>query len=199
MKKNIIFDLGGILIRFEPKQAIQKLNLSKEKAERFYKCIFQDGTWQAMDAGIYDGIEETLPIYLQKYPDLKDEILTFFQPRWQDMLELIPEGYAFFLKVKQEGYPCYVLSNYPKNIFAYTENRYPELFGKMDGMVISGRVKKAKPDKAIYKYLLDTYHLNKEACIFFDDTKVNVDAANALGITSYVYHSPLQAYKDLKK
>lgn len=198
MIKNVIFDLGGILIEFQPKKAIQKLNLTNEKAEQLYQCIFQDGIWQDMDAGKYTGLKQTLPIYLQKYPALTKEIQSFFQPGWEDMMSLIQEGYDFFLKVKQQGYHCYVLSNYPKDVFAYTENRYKYVFDAMDGMVISGRVKKAKPDPDIFMYLLETYDLKKEECVFFDDTKANVDIANKIGIHSYLYTNSLQAMQDLQ-
>ena len=111
---------------------------------------------------------------------------------------MIPEGKAFYEKVRKSGYGCYILSNYPREGFAYTENRYTSFFSNTDGMVISGRVHMAKPDEAIFQYLLDTYALKKEECVFFDDTKGNVDAANAFGIRSFVYTDPDTAWSDLQ-
>lgn len=197
--KNVIFDLGGILIRFHPKEEIQKLNLSKDVSEILYKSIFCDGLWEDMDKGIYSGISETLPIYLERYPELKDEILMFFHEGWEDMFELLKGGYSFLQEVRQLGCHCYVLSNYPREMFSYTENRYSNVFEQFDGMVISGRIKIAKPDQQIFQYLIDTYHLNKEDCIFFDDTLKNVEASNQFGILAYQYQDPIQAMNDLKK
>lgn len=198
MIKNVLFDLGGILITFQPKREIRKLGLSPSKSEEVYQAIFQDPLWADADKGMYAGVSETLPLYLKKYPHLKKEILQFFHPHWEDMFSMIPEGKAFYEKVRKSGYGCYILSNYPREGFAYTENRYTSFFSNTDGMVISGRVHMAKPDEAIFQYLLDTYALKKEECVFFDDTKGNVDAANAFGIRSFVYTDPDTAWSDLQ-
>ena len=198
MIKNVIFDLGGVILRFQPKEEIKKLNLSKEKAERLYKCIFQDPLWQEMDEGKYVGLSQTLPLYLQKYPDMHDEIIAFFHKDWEAMLSVRDEGKAFFEKVKNHGYKCYILSNYHVATFAYTEKKYASLFAEFDGKVISGQIQKWKPNADIYAYLIDTYGLKKEECVFFDDTKTNVDAAEQFGIRSFVYTDAKTAWKDLQ-
>lgn len=78
MIKNVIFDLGGVLIRFQPKEAIHQLGLSKEKEDALYSAIFLDSLWLEVDKGVYQGVSETLDLYLEKYPSLQKEIKMFF-------------------------------------------------------------------------------------------------------------------------
>lgn len=198
MIKNVIFDLGGVILRFQPQEVVKKLHLSPEKTKKLYQCIFLDPLWQEMDEGKYTGVRETLPLYLKKYPDMHDEILAFFHKDWETMLSLMDEGKAFFESVKKAGYKCYIVSNYHADTFAYTENMYHSFFEEFDGKVISGQIHKWKPNHDIFAYLLETYHLKKEECVFFDDTKVNVDAANAFGIHAFVYTDSKTALQNLQ-
>ena len=193
MIKNVIFDLGGVLIRFQPKEAIHQLGLSKEKEDALYSAIFLDPLWLEVDKGVYQGVSETLDLYLEKYPSLQKEIKMFFHPGWEDMFEILDEGRQFLLDLKEKGYHCYILSNYGVEAFAYTEKRYKEVFGLFDGKVISGRLQMIKPEERIFQYLIDTYDLKKEECVFFDDTKENVDASNTFGIHAFVYQNAKDA------
>ena len=177
MIKNVIFDLGGVLIRFQPKEAIHQLGLSKEKEDALYSAIFLDPLWLEVDKGVYQGVSETLDLYLEKYPSLQKEIKMFFHSGWEDMFEILDEGRQFLLDLKEKGYHCYILSNYGVEAFAYTEKRYKEVFGLFDGKVISGRIQMIKP----------------EECVFFDDTKENVDASNTFGIHAFVYQNAKDA------
>lgn len=198
MIKNVIFDLGGVLIRFQPKEAIHRLRLCKEKEEALYSAIFLDPLWLEVDKGVYQGFSETLPLYLEKYPSLHEEIKLFFHPGWEDMFEILEEGKQFLMDLKEKGYHCYILSNYGVEPFAYTEKRYKEVFDLFDGKVISGRIQMIKPEERIYQYLIDTYSLKKEECVFFDDTKKNVDASNAFGMHAFVYQNAKDAMQAIQ-
>lgn len=198
MIKNVIFDLGGVLIRFQPKEAIHRLGLCKEKEEALYSAIFLDPLWLEVDKGVYQGVSETLPLYLEKYPSLQEEIKLFFHPGWEDMFEILEEGRKFLIALKEKRYHCYVLSNYGVEPFAYTEKRYKEVFDLFDGKVISGRIQMIKPEERIFQYLIDTYDLKKEECVFFDDTKKNVDASNAFGMHAFVYQNAKDAMQAIQ-
>ena len=100
-----------------------------------------------------------------------------------DAVTAVEEAYA----QKAQGKGLYVLSNYGLEPFARTEKRFPEIFGQMDGMVISSREKVSKPDPAIYRLLLSRYGLQARDCAFIDDRADNVAAAEALGIAGILY------------
>lgn len=129
---------------------------------------------------------------------MQEEIRLFFQLHWENMFCILEEGKALVERTKNAGYHCYVLSNYNEEAFAYTEKKYREVFQLFDGKVISGRVRMMKPDSKIYEYLLQKYQLKKEECVFFDDTKKNVDASNAYGISSFLYTDSEKAWCDLQ-
>ena len=114
------------------------------------------------------------------------------------MFEILEEGKQFLMDLKEKGYHCYILSNYGVEPFAYTEKRYKEVFDLFDGKVISGRIQMIKPEERIFQYLIDTYDLKKEECVFFDDTKKNVDASNTFGMHAFVYQNAKDAMQAIQ-
>lgn len=87
---------------------------------------------------------------------------------------------------KKRGYSVYVLSNMDKETMQELQKTYPDIFKLFDGVVYSAGIGHLKPEPPIYHYLLSTYHLNPQDCIFIDDQKENVLCARALGIRSFL-------------
>lgn len=101
--------------------------------------------------------------------------------------QLIAEGIRFAKECKEAGHQIYILSNWDPESFVLLENKYPDFFSLFDGIVISGNIGIAKPDPAIFEYILNKYHLNPSDTIFIDDQQENIDVAQALGIYSIRY------------
>jgi putative hydrolase of the HAD superfamily len=102
--------------------------------------------------------------------------------------------------LKEKGLKIYLLSNYPKSIFALHEERGKFTFiDKIDGRVVSGFEGMVKPDAEIYKLLMDRYGLKAEECVFIDDRPENIEAAKALGMEGIVFESYEQASEELEK
>ncbi|TKG97067.1 HAD family phosphatase [Puteibacter caeruleilacunae] len=189
--KNIIFDFGGVLIDWNPEYLYRHVFSEKSEMDFFLKHICSSEWNLQQDAGRPFG-QATLELQL-KFPRYHNEIELFYL-KWDQMLggeitknvKLIDE-----LKTK---YSLYGLTNWSAETFPIVFQRY-QFFKKLDGIVVSGEEKMIKPDPSIYCTLLDRYQLIARECLFIDDNKENISAANRLGI--HTIH--LQQGVDLKK
>ena len=195
--KNVIFDVGDVLISFRYRDYMRDLGFPEETIE-FLKdnMIFTD-FWGKMDRGEED-IEEARDHFCELYPELKQEIELF----WKNIEDIVAEyDYArpLIQSVKEKGYKVFLLSNYPAKLSDMHWARFTFL-PEMDGYIISAKVHLAKPDPAIYRMLMDRYRLKPEESIFIDDNPVNVEAAEKLGIRAIHftdYESLLRELKDI--
>lgn len=196
MIKNVIFDLGKVLINFNPLEYLESLGYSNLKANDIYKATILDPIWEEMDRGKYLSKEEYISALTSKHPDLKEEIEYFLNGPWMDNLTLpIKENLVLLDIVKQRNLKYYILSNYPYDSFKHTYEKN-EFIRKADGMIISSHVKVCKPDPKIYELLMEKYNLMASECVFIDDRKCNIDTAIKLGMKGIV-HTDLANTKDL--
>lgn len=196
MIKNVIFDLGKVLINFNPLEYLESLGYSKDKSEEIYKATILDPIWEDMDAGKYLSKEEYIPALTNKHPELKEEIENFLNGPWMDNLIFpIKENQVLIDIVKNRNLKYYILSNYPYDSFMHTYEKN-EFIRKADGMIISSIVKVSKPDPKIYELLLDKYNLKANECVFIDDRPCNIETAIKLGMKGIV-HTDLDSTKDL--
>ena len=178
MIKNIIFDLGNVLIRFKPEEFINK-NIKEEYKEKFFNIVFKGQEWADLDRGVLE-YSDAIKIFSEKVPECSLEIKKFFDNYILDALEPIEKNIEIMKSLKRK-YKLYVLSNFHYPAFDYIFKNW-EFFKYFDGKIVSGHCKLLKPEKEIYKLLCSTYSLNPNECIFIDDTKVNIEAAEKLGI-----------------
>jgi epoxide hydrolase-like predicted phosphatase len=195
MFKNIIFDIGNVLLSFNPKEYV-KSRIKEENIERLHKAIFQSEEWLMLDRGT---IEESKAIenIISKNKDYCDDIKLVFKD-WYNILIPIPETVEVLKTLKKNGYNIYYLSNFHDLAFKDVTSKN-EFFNLFDGGVVSYKEKLLKPEEEIYNLLLKRYKLKIEETIFVDDTKVNVEAANKLGITGLVFENAEKFKADLKE
>ncbi len=197
--KNVIFDLGNVLIDFHPLEYIKSLGYDDNKALEILNCTIKDKIWNDMDKGIYQSKNEYIKAFCLKYPHLKDEITNFLSGPWMENVIIpIKENQKMIELVKQKGLKYYILSNYPKDAFAYTYDLCP-FIRNADGMLISYSVLKVKPEKEIYLELLDRYKLNADECLFIDDLPANIKGAESVGIKGIVHKNLDDTYKELER
>ena len=199
MIKNVIFDLGNVLIDFKPIKYIKSLGYDDEKVLEIFNKTIKDSIWADMDRGIYRDKESYVSAFKTKYPEIQDDIDKFLGGPWiENVIFPLKDNLKMIDLVKEKGLKYYILSNYPKDAFEYTYNMCP-FIQNADGMVISYDVLMIKPNKNIYLKLLDKYELKANECLFMDDLDVNVEGAKNVGINAFVFKDLKDGYKKLKE
>lgn len=199
MIKNVIFDLGNVLIDFKPIKYIKSLGYDDEKALEIFNKTIKDSIWADMDRGIYRDKESYVSAFKTKYPEIKNDIDKFLGGPWmENVIFPLKDNLKMIDLVKEKGLKYYILSNYPKDAFEYTYNMCP-FIQNADGMVISYDVLMIKPNKNIYLKLLDKYGLKANECLFMDDLDINVEGAKSVGINAFVFKDLEDGYKKLEE
>ena len=189
--KNIVFDLGRVLIKFEPKEYIEQ-NVPEEKREDFYNGIFGSTEWLMLDRGTLS-YEDAKKIFKERVPGADKQIDRLFDADLFEILQPIEENVKLLSKLK-EKYNLYILSNFHQPAFEHIFKKY-EFFRLFDGHTVSCYYYLLKPEKEIYDTLINKFNLIPEETVFIDDTKVNIDACEKEGIRGI--HLP--DYTELKQ
>lgn len=187
MYKNIIFDLGGVMVDFDPKTYLVDRFCNAEVEEQVSQLTFESEEWKLLDAGLITRSEANLRMLARakeygrafEVQGVLDDWMHILRPR-RRMQTLVGQ-------LKQHGYCVYYLSNIPEDVLALLMER--DFKGLFDGGVASCEVKINKPDPRIYQALLDKYQLKADECIFIDDRADNIKAASLLGLGTYQMHS----------
>lgn len=184
MIKNIIFDMGNVLILFRPEIFINKLNVSQQDAKLLNDVIFDSQEWASLDDGSANEAE-AMEIFKNKLPvRLHDQMITLVT-QW-DIPLLEVEGMSQLIKeLKAKGYKIYLLSNASSRQHQYWDRISASEY--FDGTVISADVKMVKPDPKIFEHLCEKFSLLPAECFFIDDLEQHVIAAESIGIQGYVF------------
>lgn len=177
--KNIIFDVGSVLLGYRWREMCLEEGWDEEKADIIGRGFFEDPRWPDFDAGLVS-IREAVEWVAEKYPEYREDARWFITSGKKMIIER-PRVWELAKKLKEKGYKLYLLSNYSGELFALHTEGLPFL-ELMDGGVISYRIHQVKPNPPIYEYLLQKYRLKPEDCLFFDDRPENTEAARKLGM-----------------
>lgn len=176
--KNLIFDVGGILIGYRWEDMFKDHGTDVEIAQRIGHGIFDSDDWDRFDSGLIDS-DVLLENFCRENPDLKDDATWFFHNAIL-MRVLRPRVYEELVRLKEKGYKLYILSNYSEELFELHTSDLP--FRKlMDGEMVSYMVNVTKPKSGIYEAIRDRFNLRPEESVFFDDRIENVSAAEEFG------------------
>lgn len=198
MIKNVIFDIGNVLIDFRWRALMEELGFPKELQPLFDKTVFGSHWWNELDRGILEEAEAR-----EKLREGNREHAFEFDLLWANrhmLVEPFDYSVSWIERLKQQGLKVYLLSNYPKEMFLLHEECgcFPFL-DIVDGKVVSAFVQLVKPDADIYQYLMKEYGLQAQECVFIDDRQENVGTAEALGMKGIVFENYGQAVTALKK
>ena len=186
MIKNIVFDMGNVLIRFSPADFIAREGITDPTDRQLIlNELFQSVEWAQMDSGVLT--EETAaPSILARFPDRLQEPVRRLLFSWAWPPDPIPGMEDLVRRLKQAGYGIFLLSNASK-----AQHRYWPLVpvsGLFDGKLVSCDVKAVKPMWEIYRAFTDRFALDPEECLFIDDAPANVAGAVACGWKGIVFH-----------
>ncbi len=192
---SVIFDLGNVLIDWDPRYLYRKLFQTDDEVEWFLGNIC-DNEWNLKhDSGqlFYKGILEKS----KEFPEYSELIKAWYH-RWDEMLGgPINESVKVLSELKEKGVLLYVLSNWSAETFPIAEELF-DFLSWFDGKIISGEVRIVKPDLEIYKLLINKYNLNPQHTIFIDDKQENIKAAELLGLHGIHFQNASKLRKDLQ-
>jgi len=194
MIKTVVFDLGGVLIDWNPRYLYRKLFNDHAAMEQFLTTVV-DSTWNStLDAGhpFEKGVEELSARHPQHA-----EMIAAYHTRWSEMLGGPIEGTVQILKELKGHYRLLALSNWSAETFPYARKRY-EFLKDFEAILVSGEEKMIKPDPKFYQLLETRHRVNPGDSVFIDDVQKNIDAAIALGFNALRFQSPEQLRSDLK-
>ena len=188
MIKNIIFDMGGVLIEWRPDKLIARLGFEGEDAALLLREIFGDQEWVGLDRGRVSE-EEAMAAFRERLPERLHSAIEPLVCWWRDPLWPIPGMAGLIAELKGLGYGIYLLSNATSALHGY----FPRIPGSehFDGMVVSADHKLLKPQHELYEVLFARCGLDPAECFFLDDSPANVDAAITLGLRAAVFDGDL--------
>ena len=184
MIRNILFDMGNVLLRFDRQVFLNRLNVTEEEKQLLLKEVFLSEEWVLMDAGTLR--EETAePIMCGRLPEHLHGAVHQLTSCWDQPIIPVDGMYELVRDLKEAGYGIYLLSNASVRQHDYWP-RVPgsELF---DGTLISADEKTMKPQPKIYNLCMERFGLQPEESYFIDDVQANIDGAAACGIAGTVF------------
>ncbi len=196
MIKNIIFDLGRVIINFEPKDIIKNFCTDDDTVKQIDKEIFENPEWVMMDAGAID--EKTfLKNAKQRLPSNIEKLAEKVFLNWHKYLNYIPETAELIYALKDSGYKIYLLSNIGERAHEIVKDN--PFFDVFDDCIFSCDVKMIKPDIKIFEYAAQKFGVKPSESIFVDDMKNNIESANNAGFNGIVFKNAIDAGEQIKK
>ncbi len=192
--ETVVFDLGGVLIDWDPKYLYRKIFTDETEMENFLATVTTNEWHMEQDRG--RTMEEATASLISRHPEHAREIEAFYA-RWDEMFGGPIEGSVDVLReLRERAFPLYALTNFSAETFPRARDWYGFL-GWFDEVVVSGEEGLIKPDKEIYGVLIERTGLDRAATVFLDDSPPNVTAARELGFTAVRFQSPPQLREEL--
>ena len=184
----IIFDLGGVLIDWNPRYVYRQIFKTEEEIDWFLENVTTSDWNEQQDAGY--PLHKATQELIAKHPEWEPQIKAYYG-RWLEMLgDGIHETVEIFKKLKESGkYKLYALTNWSAETFPHAKSRF-EFLNWFDGIVVSGEEKIRKPFPEFYQVLLKRYNLISSNTLFIDDNLRNVKAADELGMKTIYFTDP---------
>jgi len=197
MINTIIFDLGAVLIDWNPRYMYRTIFSDEAEMEKFLAGVTTSDWNEEQDAGraLHEGTE----ILIRQFPEHEENIRAFYD-RWHEMLgEALHDTVEIFRQLKESGkYRLYALTNWSAETFPIALERF-DFLNWFDGIVVSGAEKMRKPTPEFYHILLNRYDVKANEALFIDDNYRNILAAEKIGIHCIHFTSAEQLDLELRQ
>lgn len=184
MVKNIILDMGNVLLDYDPEVPLEVYLDSEEDREIIKRELFEGPEWIQGDLGNIT-IEEKFESIQKRIPQRLQKGLWDCLKGWHLFMPPVDGAFDFVNRAKKEGYSLYVLSNASDEFYVYFPKHYDARI--FEGIVVSADLHMIKPDERIYQYLLNRYQICPEESLFIDDRPENVETAVKQGMKAVVF------------
>ena len=182
--RTVVFDVGGVLVDWDPRHLYRKVFDDDEAMETFLAEVCPWEWHHKHDAGV--PFTESIPALSNAFPE-HAPLIAMWESRYLEMIpDEIPGTVDVLRELHARGTRLLVLSNMPSETWAPLTAMF-EWFDLFEGAVVSGDEKVVKPDPAIYRILIDRFGIDVADTAFVDDRQENVDAASALGLTGILF------------
>ena len=191
-----VFDVGNVLIRWDPRNLYRKLIADEAEREDFLARICSPEWNLEMDRGraFAEGVAERVALFPQH-----EALIRAFDERWLETLDgAVEEAVAILEELRAAGVKTYAITNFSREKFALTRTRYPFL-DSFEGIVVSAHEQLLKPDPRIYALLCERHGLAPADCIFIDDSLANVEGARAFGMQGHHFKTAAELRADLRQ
>jgi 2-haloacid dehalogenase len=179
----VVFDIGNVLIYWDPRNLYRKLIPDPREMERFLADVCTTAWHEPQDAGA--SCATATAALVEKFPPYKDLIEAFYG-RFDEMLGgPLPGMEQIVMGLKARNLPVYGLSNWPAEMFHHAQAQ--DILSHLDGIIVSGREKVKKPDPRLFHALFTRYDLEPGRTLFIDDVADNVATGMALGMTGHLF------------
>ena len=194
----VIFDLGGVLIDWDPRHLYRRLFDGDEAAMERFLTEVTTAEWNIQqDRG--RSLQEATDELVARHPDHAELIRAYYaEDTWREMIAgPIPESVDLLAALRQRGIRLFALSNWSAETFPRVSHEF-DFLDWFEGVMLSGEEGVTKPDEAIYRRLLERYGLDPAATVFVDDADVNVEQARRLGIDPILFTGPAALRDELR-
>lgn len=195
MIRNIIFDIGNVLTDFRWKEFLEDKGFDEAMVKRIAKASVQSPVWNEIDRGVWS-MEELMQTFIRQDPEIEEELRRAYG-NITGMVTKRAYAIPWIQELREKGYRVYYLSNFSEKAYEDCADAL-DFLPYTDGGILSYREKLVKPDPEIYRRLLSRYSLEAQESVFLDDTALNVEAAERLGIHGICFRTKEQAEEELR-
>lgn len=195
MIKNIVFDIGNVLVGFIWEEFYRSFGYSEEIFEKLADATVRSPFWNEMDRGRLSD-DELIEGFIRNDPSIEREIREALK-NVKGMIRRYDYAIPWIKELKEKGYHVYVISNFAHKAHMDCIEAL-DFLNEIDGGILSYQVKLIKPAPEIYRLLCSKYNLKAEECVFIDDLPKNVEAARNEGMQGIVFQTLEQAREELE-